>query len=75
MDPAPTMPDPQILRHLVRETMPFGKYAGRRIVELPEDYLLWFEGKGFPEGRLGQMLALMLEIRKNGLEGLLEPLG
>ncbi len=40
--------DPAVLQLLVRESMPFGRYAGRKIADLPEDYLLWFEAKGFP---------------------------
>ena len=63
-----------ILLELVRAQMPFGKYKGRRVVELPEDYLLWFKQKGFPKGKLGEQLALAFEIRSNGLEYLLKPL-
>lgn len=66
--------DPAVLHLLVRVSMPFGRYAGRKIADLPEDYLLWFEGKGFPGGRLGELMALMLELQKNGLESLLDPL-
>ncbi len=58
----------------INQIMPFGKYSGRRLLELPEPYLVWFYGKGFPEGKLGQQLALMYEIKLNGLEGLLKPL-
>ncbi|MDO6462426.1 DUF3820 family protein [Granulosicoccaceae sp. 1_MG-2023] len=59
---------------LARTPMPFGKYAGRMLFELPEPYLLWFEKKGWPEGRLGQLLALALEIHRAGLTRLLVPL-
>jgi uncharacterized protein (DUF3820 family) len=59
------------LKKLLSTSMPFGKYAGRSIMDLPEDYLLWFSKKGFPEGELGGLLALALEIRINGLEGML----
>lgn len=59
---------------LARWTMPFGKYSGRVLIDLPEEYLLWFERKGFPEGELGQLLALALEIRREGLESLIRPL-
>lgn len=59
---------------LANTRMPFGKYAGRHLVRLPEEYLLWFEQRGFPEGELGRKLAAMLEIKVNGLEGLLVPL-
>ena len=54
--------------------MPFGKYQGKLLMDLPEAYLLWFEKKGFPSGELGELLALALEIDKNGLKYLLEPL-
>ena len=66
--------NPEILFQLVDMVMPFGKHAGRRIADIPEDYLLWFEQKGFPEGKLGELMSLMLEMRKNGLEKLLDPL-
>jgi len=58
----------------INATMPFGKYAGRKLLELPEPYLVCFHGKGFPEGKLGQQLALMYEVKLNGLEQLLQPL-
>ena len=54
--------------------MPFGKYKDRYLSELPETYLVWFSREGFPEGKLGRMLASMLEIKVNGLEKLLVPL-
>jgi uncharacterized protein (DUF3820 family) len=54
--------------------MPFGKYEGRRIIDLPEDYLVWFAGKGFPEGKLGRMMQAVYEIKLNGLETLFDPL-
>ncbi|WP_413665883.1 DUF3820 family protein [Microbulbifer sp. ANSA003] len=54
--------------------MPFGKYSGRVLIDLPEEYLLWFAKKGFPEGRLGQLMALALEIKVEGLQGLIDPL-
>lgn len=59
---------------LANMTMPFGKYAGRVIIDLPEEYLLWFQQKGFPENELGKLLALALEIRINGQESVLDPL-
>jgi uncharacterized protein (DUF3820 family) len=59
---------------LATMAMPFGKYSGRILIDLPEEYLLWFHKKGFPKGRLGELLALALEIKINGLESLLEPL-
>jgi len=54
--------------------MPFGKYKGMLIADLPESYLLWFHQKGLPSGKLGQLLGMMYEIRLNGLEYLLIPL-
>ena len=51
--------------------MPFGKYKGRYLLSLPLEYLLWFRQRGFPAGRLGSHMQLMLEIRENGLEELL----
>ncbi|MEE1884406.1 DUF3820 family protein [Pedobacter flavus] len=66
--------DSSILKTLVVLKMPFGKYKGTLICNLPESYLLWFREKGFPAGKLGECLALMLEIRINGLEYLLKPL-
>lgn len=69
-----SQPDPQLLRDLVTLEMPFGKYQGRLLADLPEPYLVWMAGKGFPKGKLGQQLALIYEIKLNGLEGLLKPL-
>lgn len=64
----------QDLRKLVTVRMPYGKYQGRLIADLPGAYLAWFARKGFPGGELGRLLALMLEIDHNGLSRLLEPL-
>lgn len=64
----------QQLVDAINQTMPFGKYAGRKLLELPEPYLVWFSQKGFPEGKLGQQLALMHEVKVNGLETMLQPL-
>jgi hypothetical protein len=58
---------------LVRE-MPYGKYKGRKIADLPGHYLAWFAREGFPRGELGQLLALMYELDHNALRGLLDPL-
>jgi uncharacterized protein (DUF3820 family) len=62
------------LLKLATMKMPFGKYQGRVLMDLPEEYLLWFAKKGFPRGELGLLLELMLELQINGLEGLLQPL-
>ncbi len=59
---------------LAKTPMPFGKYAGRMLIDLPEPYLLWFSNKGFPEGQLGKLMQLTLELKINGLEYLIEPL-
>lgn len=64
----------QDLLDIARMPMPFGKYAERPLIDLPEAYLLWFANKGFPEGRLGRLMALALEVKIEGLEGLIEPL-
>lgn len=64
----------QHLKTLATMTMPFGKYSGRVLVDLPEEYLLWFQKKGFPNGQLGELMALALEIKINGLEYLITPL-
>ena len=64
----------QALIEAINQTMPFGKYAGRKLLQLPEPYLVWFHRKGFPEGKLGQQLALMYEVKLNGLETMLQPL-
>lgn len=54
--------------------MPFGKYAGRVLIDLPEEYLLWLSKKGMPNGELGLLLALALEVKINGQESILDPL-
>ncbi|MFC6671958.1 DUF3820 family protein [Marinobacterium aestuariivivens] len=64
----------QDLLDIARMPMPFGKYAGRMLIDLPEEYLLWFRKKGLPAGRLGQLLALTLEVKIEGLEGVIRPL-
>ena len=62
------------LQLLVTYTMPCGKYEGRLIADLPGNYLNWFARRGFPSGKLGQLLALMHELDHNGLSSLLKPL-
>ena len=59
---------------LANYRMPFGKYANKLLVEIPDVYYIWFEKKGFPKGELGRLMAMMLEIKINGLEYLLKPL-
>ena len=65
---------PEDLQLLVTREMPFGKYKGRLIADLPGNYLAWFAREGFPKGELGRLLALALEIDHNGLSALLQPL-
>ena len=66
--------NPEALQKLVSMEMPYGKYKGRVIADLPGHYLNWFAREGFPAGELGKLLALMQELDHNGLSGLLEPL-
>jgi uncharacterized protein (DUF3820 family) len=66
--------DPKILYKVVFTPMPYGKYKGRKICDLPEYYLVWYHNKGFPAGSLGMLLNTMYEIQLNGLEYLLKPL-
>ncbi|HZK94603.1 MAG TPA: DUF3820 family protein [Prolixibacteraceae bacterium] len=67
-------PDPNLLVQLVQTQMPFGKYKGTILCDLPVSYLEWFEQKGFPDGKLGVQLQTIYEIKLNGLEYLLVPL-
>jgi uncharacterized protein (DUF3820 family) len=62
------------LQRLVTQTMPYGKYKGRLLADLPGHYLGWFAREGFPEGRLGRLLELMYELDRNALRHLLDPL-
>lgn len=66
--------NPELLKDLVQMRMPFGKYQGRLLCDLPEYYLVWYNQKGFPAGKLGMLLATLYEIKLNGLEYLLQPL-
>ncbi len=59
---------------LANQTIPFGRYRGRALIDLPEEYLLWFVDRGFPAGKLGELMQITLEIKINGLEALIEPL-
>ncbi|MFZ2296065.1 MAG: DUF3820 family protein [Polaromonas sp.] len=65
---------PDDLPLLLEREMPYGKYRGRPIADLPGDYLNWFAREGFPKGEIGRLLALMHEIDHNGLSSLLDPL-
>lgn len=66
--------NPDDLNRLVTVVMPYGKYKGRLIADLPGRYLNWFAREGFPSGELGRLLALMQEMDHNGLTPLLDPL-
>ena len=67
-------PDPEFLLELAQAKMPFGKYAGRLLIDLPEPYVVWFKQKGFPGGKLGKQLETIYVIKANGLEHLFDPL-
>ena len=67
-------PDPAVVLKLAKTRMPFGKYKGRLLIDLPELYVIWFAKKGFPEGELGLMLNMLYEVKMNGLEYLFKPL-
>jgi uncharacterized protein (DUF3820 family) len=69
-DPAAAL---QLLK-LLNTPMPFGKYQGRMIIDLPEAYLLWFRRKGFPRGEIGTLLELALEIELQGSKSLVKSL-
>jgi uncharacterized protein (DUF3820 family) len=65
---------PELLEKLLSREMPYGKYQGRKIADLPGHYLGWFAREGFPKGEIGQLLALMYELDHNNLRTLLDPL-
>lgn len=60
----------QLLIKLAHTKMPFGKYEGQYLIDLPEHYIVWYHNKGFPTGQLGDMLGLVYELKLNGLEEL-----
>ncbi|MCL9806879.1 DUF3820 family protein [Flavobacterium amniphilum] len=64
------MTNQEQLIKLAHAKMPFGKYEGRYLIDLPEHYLVWYQGKGFPKGQLGEQLKLVYELQLNGLEEL-----
>lgn len=66
--------NPDHLQLLLTRTMPYGKYKGQTIADLPGHYLAWFAREGFPRGELGGLLALMYELDHNALRALLDPL-
>jgi uncharacterized protein (DUF3820 family) len=68
------IPDTRALVELAEMRMPFGRYAGRQLIDLPEHYIVWFAQQGFPQGKLGEMLREVYEIKVNGLEYLFAPL-
>ena len=74
LNPDSFTPDPEFLKKLITTKMPFGKFKGVPIYNLPVSYLEWFNRTGFPKGSLGMMLATMYEIKLNGLEDLLDPI-
>jgi uncharacterized protein (DUF3820 family) len=59
---------------LANTEMPFGKYKGVKLIDLPEPYVVWYHDKGLPEGQMGKLLGLLYEIKLNGLEDLVRPL-
>ena len=67
-------PDPAVLLKLAKTRMPFGRYKGRLLIDLPRPYVIWFAKKGFPEGELGLMLNMLYEVKMNGLEYFFKPL-
>ncbi|MEO8773709.1 MAG: DUF3820 family protein [Gelidibacter sp.] len=64
-------PDKNFLIKLAHTKMPYGKYEGRYLIDLPEFYIVWYNNKGFPKGQLGLMLAQVYELKLNGLEDLI----
>ena len=66
--------NPQLLLQLVEMQMPYGRFKGRILCDLPVSYLEWFNRKGFPKDKLGVLLQTIYEIKMNGLEDLLVPL-
>lgn len=62
------------LLKLAHWQMPFGKYQSRVLIDLPEEYLFWFQKKGFPQGELGELMALALDLKIEGLDSVIKPL-
>ena len=63
--------DQQFLIDLAKMRMPYGKYKGTFLIDLPEHYVVWYHNKGFPNGKIGQMLGLVYELQLNGLEDMI----
>ncbi len=66
--------DPELLLKLAQYKMPFGKFKGSLLIDLPEPYVVWFSSEGFPDGELGKLLGIVHTIKVNGLEYLFKPL-
>ena len=64
----------ELLEELIQQKMPYGRFAGRLLIDLPEPYVVWFKSQGFPPGKLGNQMATLYEIKRYGLEPLLRPL-
>ena len=62
------------LQAIVDQEMPFGRFKGRKLIDLPEPYVVWFKQNGFPEGKIGERLAAVYEIKVYGLEAMVHPL-
>ncbi len=67
-------PNPKFLIELANTKMLYGKYKGVYLIDLPEHYLVWYRNKGFPKGKIGQMMESVFEIKRNGLEHLIHTL-
>jgi len=66
------LPDPSFLLKIAKTQMPFGKYKDWFLIDLPEPYVMWFSREGFPDGKLGEMLKVIYEVKLNGLEYLFD---
>ncbi len=66
--------DPAFMIRLANARMPFGKYAGRLLIDLPEAYVVWFSHKGYPKGEIGAQLEALYAIKENGLESIMRPM-
>ena len=67
-------PNAEFLKKLLKTKMPYGKYKGLYLIDLPEPYIVWYHSKGFPSGQLGKMLSTVYEIKLNGLEDMISEL-